>query len=50
MNDSLRNNPEASFKTTTGKKYVAKFLEDQGQMIIWATEDEWKKYEKSKKQ
>ena len=46
MDESVRSNPNASFTTFDGEKYSARFLEEYGQQAIWASEKEWKAYNK----
>lgn len=45
MNESLRNNPKSVINTKLGSTYVAKYLEQSGN-IVWATPKEWGEYDK----
>ena len=45
MNEGLRNNPKSVIKTKLGSTYVAKYLEQSGN-IVWATPKEWSEYDK----
>lgn len=45
MNESLRNDPKAVIRTKLGSTYVARYLEETGN-IVWATPKEWDEHDK----
>ncbi len=47
MNESIKNNPESKFTTKLGSTYIARYIEEYGN-IQWATEEEWSEYDKKK--
>lgn len=45
MKEAVSKDPQATFKTKLGSTYVARYLEEYGN-INWATPKEWKDYDK----
>lgn len=45
MNEHLSQNPKATIQTKLGSTYVARYMEQYGN-IVWATPKEWKQHDK----
>lgn len=48
-NEYLKTTTKSEFTTKLGQTYTARFLEDHGQQIMWATPEEWVEYETKNK-